>query len=176
MTCKKNKRLREVTDSGFDHLTRSLNLRCQMRENAEETGGCWELLNGCVWLDPWSLHSLFSWRPQRRTEAATNRSPFPRCNTSDELHPLAAEWEGRRQQVKIYNDVAATGTWPPLHVRAERDLKNLWCFGGKGIFESSLCPTTGLDSTWLSIYSFTLSAWFVCESEGPLSIHCFQSL
>lgn len=36
---------------------------------------------------------------------------------------------------------------PHVHVRAEKDLKNLWCFGGKGIFESSLCPTAGLDST-----------------------------
>lgn len=56
------------------------------------------------------------------------------------------------------------GLWSLPHVCAEKDLNICGVFGGKGTLESTLCPKTAQDSTRLSIYSFTLSAWFVCES------------
>lgn len=46
--------------------------------------------------------------------------------------------------------------------------ENLWRTGGKGTLESALCPNSPHDSTRLSTYSFTLSAWLVCNSVATV--------
>lgn len=64
---------------------------------------------------------------------------------------------------------------PPACVCRERS-EDLWCFRGKWTPEILLCPKTALGSTRLSIYSFTLSGCFVCESiANVVAIQYFQS-
>ena len=129
---------------------------------------------GCLWsvnvIHPckWRSHSLFAWRPRRRTEAATDRSPSLRCNTSDEPRPPATEREEERETVsqcirfsclwlqqKYFHHPAylwslgKTYCTCMLMLKEKRELilhsdfppasNDLWCLWGNGTPTSALC-------------------------------------